>query len=218
MKVFITYKHANRNIKRSMFLLLISSFLVLGLSACGTTSGFKSTDEVKTNSQGKKAYPLTGYDRVIVRDLKDTSKSAVNNAGKRFSDLIAIEIKETKTYTTVSRKNTKGKAVVVEGDITRYEDGNAALRLLIGMGAGSSQLDADIRFLDNETGKPIGDILVDKNSWFLGGVLAAVQDADSHMSPAAKKIASELTKAKTGKSSIGGDKITPDTDMNISSL
>jgi hypothetical protein len=167
----------------------------------------KTAEDIpKADTQGKKILPLAGYNRVIVRDIKDTDKSAITNGGRRFADTIAVEIKETKAYGEILRTEAKGKAVVVEGEITTYNDGNAAARLLIGLGAGSSQLDADIRFVDNETGKKIGEIKVDKNSWFLGGGVAATQDADSHMTPAAKKIASEIVKAKTGKGNIGEDR------------
>ena len=45
-------------------------------------------------------------------------------------------------------------------------------------------------------GDPLGQIDVDKNSWALGGAIAASQTVDQFMREAAEKIASELDKKR----------------------
>ena len=69
------------------------------------------------------------------------------------------------------------------------------------MGAGSTYFDALVRFNDLDGDNQLGEIVVDRNSWGLGGIVAASQDIDHFMEQAAKKIASELAKAKQPSSS-----------------
>lgn len=171
-------------------------------SGCGSISSLESTT----------SEPLVGiskYEEVIVLDFADQTftkktkpdeiaehKENVKIAGRSFADKIAAEIKKTKAFNKVLREFSPNEAIVICGTITRYQEGNAAARLLIGFGAGSSYFDADVRFKDNKTGSEFGMLKVDKNSWVLGGGIAAAQNVDGYMKGAAKKIASELAKAK----------------------
>ncbi|WP_020396657.1 DUF4410 domain-containing protein [Thiolinea disciformis] len=129
-------------------------------------------------------------------DFVDNEESKFVNGGEAFAKRIASKVAQTKAFESVSREQASGKALVISGKIREYKEGNVALRALIGFGAGSSYFDADVAFSDNETGKKIGDIKVDKNSWALGGVIAATQDVASHMDSAASSIANQLKKAK----------------------
>ena len=85
-------------------------------------------------------------------------------------------------------------SLIITGDVTRYVAGNAALRALVGFGAGSSYFDADVRFIDGASGKVVGTMKADKNSWGLGGGLAAGQTPETFMKGAAKTVAEESTK------------------------
>ncbi len=85
-----------------------------------------------------------------------------------------------------------GSTLVVSGVITRFVEGNAALRLLVGMGAGSSYFDADIQVTDGGTNTSVTSLHADKNSWGLGGGIAASQTVDTFMKEAAKKTAAEV--------------------------
>ncbi len=84
-------------------------------------------------------------------------------------------------------------------EITRLKKGSAAARLLIGFGAGSSYFDATVRVRDGASGADYGTIMVDKNSWALGGGLASAQSVESFMEGAAKKVAGELQAAGLGE-------------------
>ena len=119
------------------------------------------------------------------------------NAGKNFADRIASEIRKTTIFTEVSRAQLTEDAIVISGVITRYEEGSSAMRFWVGMGAGSSYLDAEVNFDDNLNHQELGTIKVDKNSWFLGGGLASGQTVEAFMQVASQKIAKELVRAKT---------------------
>ncbi|WP_410520745.1 DUF4410 domain-containing protein [Candidatus Tisiphia endosymbiont of Dioctria rufipes] len=67
-------------------------------------------------------------------------------------------------------------SILIDGKITKYSEGNAVMRTLIGFGAGSSRFDAKINIKDNETKKLLGSIDANKMSWALGGVIAGSQD------------------------------------------
>ncbi len=60
------------------------------------------------------------------------------------------------------------------------------------MGAGSSYFDAVVAFGDGVTRESIGTITVDKNSWALGGGLAAGQSVQGFMRGAARSVANQL--------------------------
>ena len=173
------------------------------LSGCGTTSALRTPDSrVLPN--------LSKYTKVIVLDFKDGTmknikdakkhlayQETVMNAGKNFADRIASEIRKTTIFDEVSRAQLPEEAIVISGVITRYEEGSSAMRFWVGMGAGSSYLDAEVNFGDNLNQQELGTIKVDKNSWFLGGGLASGQTVEAFMQVASQKIAKELVRAKT---------------------
>ncbi|WP_371311847.1 DUF4410 domain-containing protein [Pseudovibrio flavus] len=89
------------------------------------------------------------------------------------------------------------EAIIIRGNISRFKNGSALARAVVGFGAGSSYLDANVDVVDAKTGAKLGKIVVDKNSWPLGGMLAATQTGESYLTGAASKIAEELHHAKT---------------------
>ena len=159
------------------------------LSSCGSVSDFQPTS---TGAVGKK------YSRVLVRDFTHTvsdDDGTTPVAARKFSDEISYAVQRQIPNAKVTRNGKPGAdTLVIGGEVTRYMEGNAALRLLIGMGAGSSYFDANVRFSDGGTGKSLGTITVDKNSWALGGGLAATQTVDSYMKQGAEKTAEESAK------------------------
>ncbi len=69
------------------------------------------------------------------------------------------------------------------------------------MGAGSSYFDAKVNIQNNVTKEMLASIDVDQMSWALGGMFAGAQDVKSHMVSSAKKIAEEVSLAKSPKKS-----------------
>jgi hypothetical protein len=160
------------------------------LSACGTTSSLQ-------NSGGQAVVPTKRFSKVTVQDFKLTlpePEENAENAPKYFADRIASELKTTGRFAVVER-NSKPDAntLVVAGTITKYHEGNSMLRLFIGMGAGSAFFEADVYFRDS-SGATLGKIKADKNSWALGGGVAAAQNPTMFMNGAAEKIAQEAAK------------------------
>jgi hypothetical protein len=173
------------------------SRFVLGLSlslltACGTTSGIKTPESVPLMD-------LAAFDRVVVSDFGDATKeqsAQSKNSAREFPDLIVEQVRAAGGFASVERGGDPSApgTLLVTGNVTRYSEGNAAARALIGLGAGSSYFDAAVELRDGKSQAVLGSIEVDKNSWPLGGILAATQTPRTFMEGAAKKVAEELKK------------------------
>jgi len=160
------------------------------LTSCGTTTPLKS-------AQGEAITSTRRFSKVTVQDFKLSAPEVgekVNASKVYFADRIATEIRKTGKFSSVGRNSKPDSdTLVINGVITKYEEGNAAMRFFIGMGAGSSFFEADVNFRDNK-GMTIGKIKVDKNSWALGGGIAAGQNPETFMNGASDKIAAEAAK------------------------
>ncbi|MDA0781179.1 MAG: DUF4410 domain-containing protein [Rickettsiales bacterium] len=149
-----------------------------------------------------KKIDLSDYEVVFVQDFENkipgsSSSALVDLAGKNYADKIAHKLDLAGVFEKVSREPVDGKALVVAGDITEYDDGNAALRMMIGFTAGNANFNADVYVIDNETKERLGHIAVDKNSWALGGAIAMSQNANVLMEDSVSKVVSQITGAKT---------------------
>lgn len=185
---------------------VLLGLMSLSLVGCGTTSALKPT-------QAGDAPSIQKYDQVSVLDFGDKTPKPdkLDEAAKRqlcdkmvengrhFSDLLALELTKTKAFEKVNRvAKPEPGSLVISGDITRCVEGSSSLRFWIGMGAGSSYFDALVLLGDGDTGRQLGQIVVDKNSWALGGGIASGQTVRSFMEGAAKKVAAQIANAKTG--------------------
>lgn len=165
--------------------------ITLALTACGSTSNLSYTPENNNNQ-------LASYNKVIVNNFTDGVSTShddpvILSDGQRFADMIASKIKAEKLFSVVERNtHSTENALLIEGEVTKHAEGNSALRLIIGCGAGSSYFDANVHFKNNQTKKVLGNIDVSKMSWALGGGIAALQDVKSHMEAASDRIVEEL--------------------------
>lgn len=173
--------------------------VALILSACGSTSNIKNT---KNNNSPN----FKNYDTVIVNDFTDGVSKAGNDPyilaeGKRFADMIASFIRSKGAFKTIERNvmDSEQKAILIDGKVTKYNEGSGVMRVLVGFGAGRSHFDAKVSIRDNQTRENLGLIDVNKSSWLLGGPIAGTQDIKSHMNSAADKIATECSVAKKRK-------------------
>jgi hypothetical protein len=176
-------------LQRASVLLLALAGMIL-VTACGTTSELKGPTGSSITSTRK-------FSKVTVQDFK----LSVSEVGEKvtaskvyFADRIATALNKTGKFSSVKR-NAKPDAdtLVIDGVITKYVEGNPTLRLFIGMGAGSAFFESDVEFRDSK-GLTMGKIKVDKNSWALGGGIAAGQNPEAFMNGAADKIAEEAAK------------------------
>ena len=169
-------------------LFILSSISLL--TSCGSVSSEKPTASASITS-------TKTFQRVLVKDFTHTitdDDGTTPIAARKFSDEIANAIRTAKPSASVARSgNVSADTLVISGEVTRYMEGNAALRLLIGMGAGSSYFDANVYLTDGANGQTLGKIRVDKNSWGLGGGIAASQTVQHFMKLGAKKTAEEAT-------------------------
>lgn len=186
--------------------LLVVGLLLLSLTACGTTSKIQPVGLSGASVAGAESpNPYRKYETVAVLDFRNaTGKNETMTvaATSRFADWIADELKKSNSFSEVLREKPEGEALIVTGEITRYEEGQAMLRFFIGMGAGSSYFDATVRLSDNLSGAEIGLVKVDKNSWPLGGAVASAQSADNFMRGAAKSIAKSLKEQRASSTAI----------------
>jgi len=175
---------------RSLYNLFFIAILSAFLTGCGTISTMKSPT-------GNTPASLSKYNKVCILDFKTIASPSRSNStlGSLFADKIADEIERRYLFEKVLRTPIQEEALVISGLISRSVDGNPALRFWIGMGAGSSYFDAQVKFKEGVNGKDIAIMIVDKNSWVLGGGLAAGQTVEVFMNEAARKIAQELEKA-----------------------
>lgn len=171
-------------------LLPAAAITMLILAGCGTTSGLQS-------SQGTVITSARKFSKVSVRDFKVSVSEHAEEAASSavaFPDRIASAIRKGRRFAAVARNAAPdANTVMIEGVITKYDEGSTSKRIWLGMGFGMSFLEAAVTFRDTK-GNVVGTIKVDKNSWPLGGGIAAGQNPHSFMDEAADKIAEEAAK------------------------
>ena len=187
-------KSSQPKVLRGPLISFVAALALFSLAGCGSTSTLK-------NTQGQAVTSTRKFTNVTVKTFKLQleDKEPEMNSEKSpayFADRIAFEIKSKGGFASVGR-DTKPDAntLVIDGVITKYHEGNPMLRAFIGMGAGSAFFEADVYFRDSK-GSIIGKIKADKNSWALGGGLAAAQNPTMFMNGAAEKIAEEVVKLR----------------------
>lgn len=173
------------------------------MTACGTTSSLENKEGPGT------VISLAPYSQLLIEDFADdaTAKAKpeaqpllrpkLEQAVKLFPDQIASVVKAAGGFTSVSREGVPdASTLILRGQILQYDEGNAALRWLVGFAAGNTNFDANVQLVDGGTGKAMGSWKVDKNSWALGGGIAATQTPEAFMQEAARKIGDELSAKK----------------------
>jgi hypothetical protein len=183
-------KSSQPRLLRGPLISLVAAIALFSLAGCGSTSSLK-------NAQGQAIASARKFSKVTVQDFKLSTKEMgekVTASKVYFADRIATAINKGGRFSSAKRNATAdANTLVIDGVITKYEEGNPTLRFFIGMGAGSSFFESDVNFRDSK-GTIIGHIKVDKNSWALGGGIAAGQNPEAFMNGAADKIAEEAAK------------------------
>lgn len=191
-----------------MRLPLIALFLLSLLSGCGSVSGIRPETSTSRAS-------IRDFDRVEVLDFSASATKArdgaekqaeydasVEQARREFADKIADAVREGGAFREVSRTAVAPPALRITGDISRYDEGVIAARMLTGV-AGQSHFEAVVIFTDAASGRELGRLTVDRNSWPLpvGASTTVLQTPNFFMNGAAKKVASELADMKQGNAS-----------------
>ena len=174
-----------------MFTLVIAALT----SGCGTVSKISPATSASGGSLKVKKYQriVVMTPTTTVTDAKD--KPVAEKACGYLADAMVDHLRKLQLAETIERDGGINDALVISSVITRCTEGSAGLRLWIGMGAGSSFFDANISFKDGSSGDAIGAMVVDKNSWALGGGAASAQTVTAFMEAAAKKVAEQIQQA-----------------------
>ncbi|MDG1761396.1 MAG: DUF4410 domain-containing protein [Flavobacteriaceae bacterium] len=147
---------------------------------------------------------LSQYEYLVVEKVVDKTKkkNTPDYFLEKFQDKLVSSLKQKNIFISVDKELKDSiyldKTLLLRAGVTRYSEGNPALKMLVGFGAGSSYLDALVFLVNAKNNSIIGNIKIDKNSWALGGAIAASQSVDTFLDGSCKKIASEIEKAKTG--------------------
>jgi len=178
--------------------------IVLSLAACGTTSGFQAAPAAE-----REYIDLTAYQRLLVEDFSDDAthrakpemqpilQPKVMKASTMFPDQVASVVAAEGGFAAVDRSGAGGEGtLVLRGAITQYDEGSATLRWMVGFNAGNVNFDATLQLVDGGSQEVLGTWLVDKNSWALGGGIAATQTPELFMAEAARKIGEELARSR----------------------
>jgi hypothetical protein len=182
-------------------LILIPALAIaMALTGCSVTQ--------ITPAQGK-TFDVQRYERVHVEDFKDGVTAQTRTAQqakkevemairtKSFPDRIAIELGAHNVFQEVVRTGTPdASTLVIGGTITRCDEGDVVLKMMVGMGAGTSRFDAMIEFRDGGTSELLATQQVDLSSWVGGGGIAATQTPETFMGYAARQLAFEVGSAK----------------------
>lgn len=182
---------------------VLVSLVGLMLSACGTTSSFQSSPSEQ------EFIDLTPFDSLLVEDFADDAtrrakpehrpvlEPKVARARILFPDQIVSVVAEEGGFAAVGRNGPADHGtLILRGAITQYDEGNATLRWVVGFNAGNVNFDATLQLVDGGSQAVLGTWIVDKNSWALGGGIAATQTPDEFMAEAARKIGVELSASR----------------------
>jgi hypothetical protein len=112
----------------------------------------------------------------------------------RFNRMIANELRK-KGFKPEAINNHAKSGLALTGKVTRFEHGSAAARIMVGMGAGSSNLYTDFVLTDLQAGKPISKFEVIATSGGNGGFQASGGYISAHLTDGAEKVADYLSKA-----------------------
>jgi hypothetical protein len=175
--------------------IVTTTFAAILLSACASSNSLKMTDA------GSAVTDFSRYDTIYVQAFEDETpgNKLPNGFASRFNGYVTVALRNTDTFTTVVRdvpKTPAPNSLILTGDVTGYEKGDAALRTFVGYGAGNTYLEALLTLRDAASGETLGKIVVDKDSGFSGGILAADKSPERYVRSAAKKIAKEVAKVK----------------------
>jgi hypothetical protein len=139
-------------------LTLFTAAVALACVSCGTSTEFTAG-----------AKPASPYEAVVIRDFAykaEEPEARGPELTKQFTPVLKEELENTRKFAKVTAGGaaSKAHALRVEGEVTYLAEGNDALRIGVGFGAGKSHFYCTARYLDNTTGKLIGTLQVERSS------------------------------------------------------
>jgi hypothetical protein len=184
-----------------------------------TASLFAAPISVQAQPTDRGALTIAAYDAVIVGKFADDATEKVRFSGdtsgeiararqayqadlatvrENFSAFLLSELKRSGAFAEVVSEGQMptGRALSIDGEITKFDRGNPTMRLFVGLGAGRLSFEATLRIKDASTGTEIERIEVDRGSGLFGGVLGMALSVEYFMQVSAARIASKLRNEK----------------------
>ncbi len=149
---------------------------------------------------------VADYRLVVVGDFPprdaDTPKAGratmqdATAAGQRFAVMLEEELRLHGVRGVIRRGAPEPGALLVEGEVTGYDPGNALLRGAVGFGLGGADFEATLRLVDADSRKLVGTIAIDKQSFPVAGLAGALHNVDILIRTAAERAAMEVAIAQ----------------------
>lgn len=116
----------------------------------------------------------------------------------RFNRGIAEQLRK-RGFNAQAAEAPKSEGLILSGHVTKFEHGSAAARILVGFGAGSSNLFTTFELKDTAKKAVLAKFEIIATSGGNGGFQAAGGYLKAHLEDGAEKTAEYLQKANTGK-------------------
>ncbi len=112
----------------------------------------------------------------------------------RFNREIAEHLRR-KGFKAVAVESMPSSGIVLAGKVTKIENGSAAARMLVGMGAGSANMFTDFKLMDAATQKLLGKFEIIATSGGNSGWQAAGSYLNAHIKDGAEKTAEYIAES-----------------------
>ncbi|MEZ4815350.1 MAG: DUF4410 domain-containing protein [Bdellovibrionota bacterium] len=110
----------------------------------------------------------------------------------RYNRMIAEQLKK-KGFNAQATLVPAKSGLALKGKVSKFEHGSAAARILVGMGAGSSDLYTDFELVDVDSQKRLAKFEIIATSGGSGGMQAAGSYMSAHLENGSEKVAEYLT-------------------------
>ncbi len=157
---------------------VVASFIIVSvifLAGCRTTSEFNPF------------VSISSYETVVIEDF-----DGPGNSGYDFAERIARSLSKAGLFKDILRQDPEERAIRIEGVVTRYEKGNAALRLKFGPAMGQARFAAKVNLYDHQSGDLIGYLKISESFETSGPRAPIVQNLDTLAERGAERVAREL--------------------------
>ena len=112
----------------------------------------------RTTSEYNPFASVSSYDTIVIEDFEGPGRS-----GYEFAERVAQAFATEGIGSRIVRSQETGRALRVEGVVTRYSRGNAAMRLRYGHNIGNARFAAKAVVTDNETGELVARVYLNES-------------------------------------------------------
>lgn len=112
----------------------------------------------------------------------------------RFNHAVAEQLRR-KGFSADAVESAPSSGMVLTGKVTKIENGSAAARILVGMGAGSANMYTDFKLSDVKSQKVLGKFEIIATSGGNGGLQAAGSYLNAHIKDGAEKAAAYIAES-----------------------